>query len=74
MYGNNFGVSLVLLQTGYMFNMSPEKFTEIAENLDPDKPLHVSRILCVYNLFVFLPDKLNTCLEFRILPKLYDNT
>lgn len=56
-----------------MFNMSPEKFTEIAENLDPDKPLHVSRIFCVYNPFVFLPDKLKTCLEFRILPKFYVN-
>ena len=27
-----------------MFNMSPEKFSEIAENLDPVKPLHVGWI------------------------------
>ena len=26
-----------------MFNMTPEKFSEIAENLDPDKPLQVSQ-------------------------------
>ena len=33
-----------LFQTGYMFNMSPEKFSEIAENLDPVKPLNVSQV------------------------------
>ena len=51
-----------------MFHMSPLKFTEIAENLDPDKPLHVSRIFDVYSLFMFSPNKLNTYLEYRILP------
>ncbi|CAH3196897.1 unnamed protein product, partial [Porites evermanni] len=32
-------------QTGFMFNMTPEKFSEIAENLDPVKPLQVSQAL-----------------------------
>lgn len=34
---------IFLFQAGYMFNMSPEKFSEIAENLDPVKPLNVSQ-------------------------------
>ena len=51
-----------------MFHMSPLKITEIAENLDPDKPLHVSRIFHVYSPFMFSPNKLNTYLEYRILP------
>lgn len=47
-------------QTGYMFNMSPEKFTEIAENLDPDKPLHV-RINALSTLYQFpLSDELTS--------------
>ena len=37
--------SSLVFKTGFMFNMTPEKFSEIAENLDPDKPLQVSQAL-----------------------------
>lgn len=47
-------------QTGFMFNMTPEKFSEIAENLDPDKPLQV-RINALNTLYQFpLSDELTS--------------
>ncbi|KAJ7369401.1 hypothetical protein OS493_039340 [Desmophyllum pertusum] len=47
-------------QTGYMFNMSPEKFSEIAENLATDKPIHV-RINALNTLYQFpLSDELTS--------------
>lgn len=33
----------VFFQVGFMFNMAPEKFSEIAEDLDPVKPLNVNK-------------------------------
>lgn len=47
-------------QAGYMFNMSPEKFGEIAEDLDPVKPLNV-RIKALNTLYQFpLSDELTS--------------
>lgn len=39
----NFCCCCVFFQVGFMFNMSPEKFSEIAEDLDPAKPLNVNK-------------------------------
>ncbi|XP_074617585.1 protein broad-minded-like isoform X1 [Acropora palmata] len=47
-------------QVGFMFNMSPEKFSEIAEDLDPVKPLNV-RIKALNTLYQFpLSDELTS--------------
>lgn len=35
-----------------MFNMSPEKFSEIAEDLDPAKPLNVNKWNYFYVSFI----------------------
>lgn len=53
-----------------MFNMSPEKFSEIADNLDPVKPLHVGWISFINNILtIFFLDCLiqESNLKFSIL-------